>query len=183
MTSLRPLFIAALLLLAIPAAQAADVDSPTLMVATPKLTGPYAQTVILAIPAGGERHLGLVLNRPTQEKLMNVPLFIGGPALNESVFALVRSARGPGKGSHELLPGLYMAFSESALDRVLEDVSGEARFFVGLVAWDAGELEAEVAEGAWYQMRPDPDFVMDGSADTLWTRLIARMRAVVVLAQ
>lgn len=44
-------------------------------------------------------------------------------------------------------------------------------------------LAIPAAQGAWYQMRPDPDFVMDGSADTLWTRLIARMRAVVVLAQ
>lgn len=201
MTSPRPLFIAATALLAAlstlitPTARAADVDSPTLMVATPRLTGPYAQTVIIAIPAGGDHHLGLVLNRPTQAKLaallpdhppakqLDAPVFMGGPALNESLFALVRSTRAPGKGSHELVPGLYMVFSESALDRVIDGFPGEARFFVGLVAWDAGELEAEVAEGAWYLMRPDIDFVMDGSAETLWARLITQLRAVVALAQ
>lgn len=171
-------------------ARAADVSSPMVIVAAPALTGTYAKTVLIALPAGKGTHLGLILNRPTQTKLaallpdyppakqVAAPIFIGGPDIVGPLFALVRSASAPGAGSLEVVPGLYLAFQESDVDRVIGSLSSDARFFVGLVTWQPGELEAELGAGAWHVLEPDVDLVLDSGADTLWSRLMARLRLV-----
>jgi len=181
--------------LAIPAARAADTSAPALLVATPALTGPYAQTVVLALPTGAGTHIGFVLNRPTQVSLaalfpdyppakqVTAPVFIGGPELADSLFALVRSPLSPAEGALKVLPGLFMAFEESDVDQVIARFPGRSRFFAGLVSWERGELEAESGKGAWYLLDPDIELVLEGSADTLWSRLMARVQSVVVLQQ
>ena len=172
------------------AAGAADVSSPRVMVASPSLAGPYAKTVLIALPAGNGTHLGFILNRPTQTKLaallpdyppakqVAAPIFIGGPDIVGPLFALVRSTSAPGTGSLEVVPGLYLALQESDVDRVISSFSSDARFFVGLVTWQSGELEAELGAGAWHVLVPDVDLVLDSGADTLWSRLMARLRSV-----
>jgi putative transcriptional regulator len=172
------------------AARAADASSPLVMVASPGLVGSYAKTVLIALPAGNGTHLGFILNRPTQTKLaallpdyppakqVAAPIFIGGPDIVGPLFALVRSASAPGAGSLEVVPGLYLAFQESDVDRVIGSFSSDARFFVGLVTWQVGELEAELGAGAWHVLEPDVDLVLDSGADTLWSRLMARLRSV-----
>lgn len=172
------------------AAGAADVSSPRVMVASPGLAGPYAETVLIALPAGNGTHLGFILNRPTQTKLaallpdyppakqVAAPVYIGGPDIVGPLFALVRSASAPGTGSLEVVPGLYLALQEGDVDRVISSFSSDARFFVGLVTWQSGELEAELGTGAWHVLEPDVDLVLDSGADTLWSRLMARLRSV-----
>src|SRR5712671_5610943 len=100
----------------------AETSAPVLLVAAPGLAGPYAKTVLLALPAGNGASVGLILNRPTQTSLATLfpeipaarqvgsPVFIGGPDLGENLFALVRSPQSPSAGSVRVLPGLFMAF-------------------------------------------------------------------------
>jgi putative transcriptional regulator len=184
-------FAAAQLWLALPAAHAADASAPVLLVAAPRLTGPYQHTVLLALPAGNGASVGFILNRPTDTTLamlfpevpdarkVRSPVFVGGPDLPESLFALVRSPQPPGEGSVQVLPGLFVAFGDDDLSRVVNRFPDRARFYIGLVAWDAGELQTEIDAGAWYVLEPDVELVVQGSTDTLWTRLMERVQSVV----
>jgi putative transcriptional regulator len=183
----------AITVLAVPVARAADTSAPALLVAAPGLAGPYAQTVVLALPSGAGTHIGFVLNRPTPISLaellpdhpparqVTAPVFLGGPELADTLFVLVRSPLPPGEGSLKVLPGLFLAFQQSDVDQVIARFPGRARFFAGLVAWDRGELEAESGQGAWHLLDPDIELVLEGSADTLWSRLMARVQSVVAL--
>jgi putative transcriptional regulator len=196
MKALRQLLVAvaalaAQLAFALPSAQAADGAAPVLLVATPALTGPYEHTVLLALPAGNGESVGFILNRPTETSLAALfpevpdarkvrwPVFIGGPDLPESLFALVRSPQPPAEGAVQVLPGLFMAFGNNDLSRVVSRFPERARFYAGLVAWSGGELQSEVDAGAWYVLEPDVELVIQGSTDTLWTRLIERVQSIV----
>ena len=88
-----------------PAALAADIATPMILVATERLVGsPYEETVLLAVPDGNGQHLGLIVNRPTAIELAAVfpdsalsrramdPVFFGGPVMSGSLFAAVRAA-------------------------------------------------------------------------------------------
>jgi putative transcriptional regulator len=196
MKALRQLLVAIAALAAqlgfgLPSASAADPSAPVLLVAAPSLAGAYERTVLLALPAGNGASVGFILNRPTQTSLATLfpeipaarqvrsPLFIGGPALRESLFALVRSPHAPSEGSVQVLPGLFMAFGSDDVSRVLNRFPERARFYAGLVAWDEGELQGELDAGAWYVLAPDIELVIQGSTDTLWTRLIERVQSIV----
>jgi putative transcriptional regulator len=175
----------------VPPSAYADTSAPALLVAAPGLTGLYEHTVLLALPAGNGTSLGFILNRPTQTSLaalfpevpaarkVRSPLFIGGPALHDSLFALVRSPQPPGASSVQVLPGLFMAFGDNDLSSVVNRFPDRARFYIGLVAWDEGELQSEMDSGAWYVLEPDIELVIQGSTDTLWTRLMERLQSVV----
>jgi len=177
---------------ALPSAYAADTSAPALLVAAPGRSGLYEKTVLLSLPAGSGTSVGLILNRPTQTSLamlfpeypaarqVRSPVFIGGPDLRESLFALVRSPYAPGEGSVQVLPGLFMAFGDDDLSRVVNRFPERARFYAGLVAWDEGELQSEIDSGAWYALEPDIELVIQGSVDTLWTRLMERVQSIVV---
>ncbi len=181
--------------LAAPAARAADFSGPALLVAAPELAGLYEHTVVLALPAGSGTHIGFILNRPTQTSLaalfpdsaparqVTSPIFIGGPELLDNLFALVRSPRPPAEGSLKVLPGLFVAFQASDVAEAIARFPDRSRFFAGLVTWDRGELEAESGNGAWYLLDPDVELVLEGSVDTLWSRLVARTQSVMVLRQ
>jgi putative transcriptional regulator len=183
--------VAVLLGLVLPGAHAADSSAPVLLVAAPGLAGPYAKTVLLALPAGKGASVGFVLNRPTQTSLaalfpeipaarqVRSPVFIGGPSLSENLFALVRSPQAPAAGSVQVLPGLFLAFGDDSLSRVVTRFPDRARFYIGLVTWDEGELQSEVDAGAWYVLEADIELVIQGSTDTLWTRLMERVHSIV----
>jgi putative transcriptional regulator len=164
-------------------ARAADLDSPKLIVASPKVQGPYARTVLISVPTVDDMHIGFILNRPTNVELaallpdyapakqVTAPVFIGGPDLVDALFAIVPSAHAPADYSIELSPGLFISFRDKDLVRIIERFPGDARFFVGVVAWEPGELEAQVAAGAWLVVQPSVELVFDGSVGTLWERL------------
>jgi putative transcriptional regulator len=178
-------------LTAAPSALAAGPSGAALLVAAPELAGPYARTVILALPVGAGTHIGFILNRPTETSLaallpdyapaksVTSPVFVGGPELAGNLFALVRSPLPPAEGAVKVLPGLFMAYEEADVVQVIARFPGRARFFAGLVAWTPGELEAESGAGAWYLLDPDIELALEGSVDTLWTRLMARIQSVV----
>jgi len=103
----HPLHQAALAVLALtlgwlPLAGAADLGERLILVARPELQAPmYRSTVLVVAPLGGDRHVGFIVNRPTNLTLAKVvpgfaparkvsdPVYLGGPELAEIVFALL----------------------------------------------------------------------------------------------
>jgi len=176
----------ALALGSLSAAQTADVTEPVLLVAKPELGEFYNSTVLLAVPARNGYHIGLIINRPTPmtmsrlfpehapSKAVSDPVFLGGPNHVNSIFALVHRDQSPGGNSIPLLDDLFLAVDVDVVDSIIEKEPQQARFFAGLVVWEAGELEAELKRGFWYALAPDSDLVLRKSTQGLWEELSRR---------
>jgi putative transcriptional regulator len=159
----------------IPAAGAADVDRPLVLVAAPELRDPlYGAAVLVAAPVGGDQHVGFIVNRPTTFKLgAAAPIYLGGPVEPELIFALVQRTNSPGGNSIRIAPNLYAAHDGAVVEGIMKSDPEHARFMAGLVAWKAGELREEIGRGAWYVLEPDAALVMR-NPDGLWEELVRR---------
>jgi putative transcriptional regulator len=185
---------AALMLGASALSQAADLSEPLILVAKPELKdGAYRATVLVVRPVGGDRHVGFIMNRPSEVQVRELfpehgpsqkiidPVYVGGPVDSDAVFALVARRQSPGAGSFQVLPGLYAAFATPTVDRIIEKEADRARFVAGLVAWREGELEEELLKGAWYVVEPDAALAMrppEGLWEELAQRLFVRENAI-----
>ena len=168
-------------------AQAADPSEPVLLVAKRQLIDPvYRATVLLARPIGDDRHVGVILNRPSKVTLGQLfpehkpsqavtdPVYVGGPMNTTVIFALVGRHDGIAGKSLQLMPDVYMVFEGAAVDRIIEQDAARARYLAGLVTWQPGELRDEIKRGAWYALEPDPAVVMRKSTDGLWEEMLRR---------
>jgi putative AlgH/UPF0301 family transcriptional regulator len=181
---MRRLFGFILLILA-SAAHAQPTGKPLLLVASPELQGPFAHSVVIAMPVG-EEHLGFILNRPTGVKLTALfpehapsakvvdPVYLGGPEMPNAVFAVVR--RNPGAGAVRLLDDAFLVGDAEGVDRVIEGMPNDARYFAGFVGWRASELSEEIEAGYWHVAEVDAGLFWQHN-DSLWEELIARLEA------
>ena len=169
--------------------QAAHVLAPVMLVATPQMHNViYGGSVVLVLPMGEDRHIGFIVNRPTDRKLGQLfpqhppsqkvpePVFFGGPSVSKMVFAIVNRANNPGGASFEIARGLFAIFDGATVDRMIESESDHARFFTGLVSWQPGELAQEINRGLWYVAKPDASVVLRKPTQGLWEELVSRLR-------
>ena len=172
-------------------AQQADPVGAITLVATPRLIDPdYRSTVLLAVPVENNRHVGVIINRPTgrtlsslfpehaPSKMVKDPVYFGGPMLRQAVFAVVHIDHTPGPGSIQMMKELFLATQGTVVDHIIEETPNEARYYVGYVAWRPGELREEVDRGLWYVLDADPDLVFRKDPGSLWEELLRRARAV-----
>ena len=171
-------------LAASPFAAAQDTSKPILLVASPSLEGAFSRTTLVAIPVQG-KHLGFILNRATDLKLSTLfpdhapsarvaaPLYIGGPEMNEALFAVV--PRDPGDKALLLFGGLYVTGKAESIDRIIEQTPNDARFFSGFVGWQPGELQGEIERGMWYVAEPEAGLVFSADPNGMWEALVTRL--------
>lgn len=124
-------------------------------------------------------------------------LYMGGPVEQNAVLALARRSRGRGRpdprhpsaGSHVWpddrgerpdTPGWTTVVGEiGTIDLHLdpEDVASGldgVRFFAGYSGWGGGQLEAELAEGAWLVVPASSDDVFAPDPDAMWRAVLRR---------
>lgn len=164
-----------------------------LVVATPSLDDPsFARTVVLLLQAGDEDGaLGLVLNRPTGTDVAEVlpdwaglaagpsVVFTGGPVQPNAAVCLGRGRLGRAAvaaySELEGVPGGAVGTIDlDAPPEVLAGVVEHVRLFAGYAGWSAGQLEDEVAAGAWWVLDSLPDDAFDDDPDHLWQRVLRR---------
>jgi putative transcriptional regulator len=167
------------------AAQREDRIVGKLLVATPLLLDPnFFRTVVLMIEHSDEGALGLVLNRATDEPVLDhLPdwdehlvsprvVFIGGPVNNEVAVGLVRR---PSRVPDEWSPAAHdtglvdLAEGPAALDSM-----EAARVFSGYAGWVAGQLEQELRSGSWILAEADRDDAFTPVPDDLWREVLRR---------
>jgi putative transcriptional regulator len=166
-------------------ARADETGKPVLLVAKRALKDPlYSSTILLAKPMPNGTHVGFILNRPTRLSLAEMfpehepskkvadPLFLGGPADTNLVFALVADHDGSGDDSLSLTPELSLAYSGTTVDHIIESESERARFFVGLVVWRPGQLDEELKRGLWYVKEPEAKLVLRKKTEGMWDELV-----------
>jgi putative transcriptional regulator len=149
--------------------------SGQLLVATPLLQdGHFLRTVVLLVDHDEDGAIGVVLNRPTSLEVRDdLPLlassaaepahvFGGGPVRDELTMAL-SGARGDG------------LCAWTVVDRVdPPDLPAPLRLFRGYAGWGPGQLEGELAEGAWWVVSPRVGDLFTPTPQTLWRDLLRR---------
>lgn len=176
-------------------AQEADPAGAVTLVAAPRLIDPdYRGTVLLVVPVENNRHVGVIINRPTGRSLASLfpehapskqvhdPVYFGGPMLRQAIFAVVHTDHTPGPGSIRMMKELFLATQGTVVDHIIEATPNAARYYVGYVAWRPGELRQEVDRGLWYVLDADPDLVFRKDPEGLWEELLQRARAVTAAA-
>lgn len=153
-----------------------------LLIATPSLLDPnFRQSVVLLVQGSDEDGvLGLVLNRVSDKPIRELwesvfhqscatdaCLHLGGPVFGP-LFALHTSRE---MDDLEIVPGLYFATTKETLDRLVDDVYGDFRFFVGNAGWGEGQLAREIKEGSWYLAEATPELIFSDETE-IWRNLI-----------
>jgi putative transcriptional regulator len=160
-----------------------------LLVATPPLEDPnFDRTVIYVLEHHDEGALGLVLNRPSLERL-GEPLdgwvdlqtdpslvFSGGPVETDALIALARTSRPLDDSGDHLAPlNGDIASADLAADPALVNTAINAlRVFRGYSGWGPGQLDDEIEAGAWLVLDPDPTDLFTSQPDDLWRRVLRR---------
>ncbi|NGN66313.1 YqgE/AlgH family protein [Streptomyces sp. A7024] len=170
-----------------------------LLVATPSLADPnFERSVVLLLDHDDEGSLGVVLNRPTPVDVGDVlqawaelagdpgVVFQGGPVSLDSALGIA-VVPGPeameGGGSVEDGPlgwrrvhGAIGLVDLDAPPELLAAELGALRIFAGYAGWGPGQLEDELAEGAWYVVESEPGDVSSPVPEGLWRAVLRRQR-------
>jgi putative transcriptional regulator len=157
-----------------------------LLVADRSLRDPnFAETVILLVQhdeANGS--VGLALNRRTNVPLSRVfryiekassrkdTVYLGGPVERADIFLLLRS-RTHVEGARPIFDDVYITSSQDVLEKQIQSNADVKRFhaYMGYAGWADGQLEQEIAIGAWHVLPADSAPIFDSDPDTLWSRL------------
>jgi len=158
-----------------------------LLVATPGLLDTnFFRTVVLVVDHNEEAAAGVVLNRPTSTELggpleawrgmaADPPLvFVGGPVEPEAAVCLGRitpDASPP--GFQPVVDGLGVIDLGRRPSEVGAGVD-RVRVFAGYAGWNAGQLERELEEGAWYLLDADPEDALTSQPGGLWRFVLHR---------
>ena len=162
-----------------------------LLVATPKLEDPnFARSVVLLLDHDDDGALGVIISRPTTVPVADVlpawsdlvsgpdVLFSGGPVATDSALAIAVLADRDDDvpvGWRPLYPGAGLVDLDAPPELLSGMLTG-MRVFAGYAGWGAGQLEGEIAEGAWYVVPAEPEDLLDPDAESLWRRVLRRQR-------
>ncbi|MDP8992721.1 MAG: YqgE/AlgH family protein [Actinomycetota bacterium] len=158
-----------------------------LLVATPALEEPaFERTVVLMLEHGEEGALGLVVNRPSELELdETVPewepfaappavVFFGGPVGRGTAICLARSPSGDEADGWTPLFGPLGALDLGKAPHEVDKPIDEIRVFSGHAGWGPGQLEGEIAQGAWFVVEADPGDALSAQPLELWRRVLRR---------
>ena len=156
-----------------------------LLVATPQMGDPrFYQTVILVVRHDRNGALGIIINRPVQERSLasllqalgekdtgvagSVRIFAGGPVQPEIGFVL----HSPDYHRPETVDIDGRVAMTSSL-QVLRDIAngrGPSKSIVafGYAGWTADQLEGELRQRAWFTAENDQKLIFDEDRDKVW---------------
>ncbi|MGH7090272.1 MAG: YqgE/AlgH family protein [Stellaceae bacterium] len=156
-----------------------------LLVASPQMGDPrFAETVILVLQQDETGAVGIVINRPAEERPFRdlladlglhdpdakgtVRIFAGGP-VEPTVGFVIHSAEYRRPGTMRI-DGKVSVTSSPEILRDMADGAGPRKALVafGYAGWGPGQLEAEIAHQDWFSEPEDPELVFDMERSTLW---------------
>jgi putative transcriptional regulator len=175
-----------------------DVSGPTsftgqLLIATPALEGSgFEHAVILIVQHGKDGALGVVINRPLDQRTIasalealgadtrgvtgDVRVFLGGPVSPEVGFA-VHDADYHLSDTVDIDGRVAL----TPATEVLRDIGvgkgpGKSLIAFGYAGWGASQLDSEIGRGDWLSVPEDPSLVFDDDRTKVWTDAMARHR-------
>ncbi|MGW1317676.1 YqgE/AlgH family protein [Streptomyces sp. NPDC002426] len=175
-----------------------------LLVAAPALADPnFDRAVVLLLDHDEEGSLGVVLNRPTPVGVGDIlaswagltgepdVVFQGGPVSLDSALgvAVIPGDEGSSQGSRlragggeapigwRRVHGAICLVDLDAPPELLAAALGSLRIFAGYAGWGPGQLESELADGAWYVVESEPGDVSSPRPENLWRAVLRRQRS------
>jgi putative transcriptional regulator len=149
-----------------------------LLVASILLGDPnFDRTVVFLLQHDEEGALGLVLNRPSASTVLeHLPwlagsviepgvVFVGGPVEPEVAIALESTDT---SDRPTALPGVGIA------DVNRTEAGAPLRVYSGYSGWGGGQLEGELAEGAWIMLGAEPGDLFTQDPGGLWATVLRR---------
>lgn len=163
-----------------------------LLVATPELDDPnFRETVVYMVHHDHDGAMGLVINRvlgtgpldrmleglgiaPNGESKLELRVHYGGPVEPSRVFML----HSPDYHAADTLDVSDIA-ALTVSPGILEDMAAgrgpeRSLFALGYAGWGPGQLENELAAGAWFVVEPDEALLFDEETETKWRRAFDR---------
>jgi putative transcriptional regulator len=149
------------------------------LVARPVLRDPnFHRSVVLILQHGSVGAFGLVVNRKANVKGLPFPVYVGGPCKSEGLLILhghsewIESEEELAK--RQVAPGIFLGDAGN-LQRINDsEEDGELRYrlFTGNSGWGPGQLEAELASGAWSVVPASSEFLFDMPIAEIWKGLL-----------
>jgi putative transcriptional regulator len=162
--------------------------APGFLIAMPQLEDPnFDRSVVLMVEHGPNGSFGLVVNRPSEIKLASVVetlgiewggdpdvvVWSGGPVQTRTGWLLHEPTDVEGAAlATEVASGILLSSSPDHLRAVAAAPPARLRFFLGYAGWGAGQLEAELARGAWLLAPASADLLFDRDPELLWDAAI-----------
>lgn len=164
-----------------------------LLVSVPTLTDPnFFRSVVFMIEHDDEGAVGVVLNQPSDTRLVDVlpeweaqsalpsVAFVGGPVQPRD--ALIGLARltprgGAGEEDADAWRPLLGRIGIVDLGRTPDDARSTieaVRVFAGYSGWGPGQLDRELEQGGWFVVDADPDDILTPDPASLWRVVLRR---------
>jgi putative transcriptional regulator len=162
-----------------------------LLIATAALRGPpFEHTVILVAQHNKEGALGIVINRPLEERAIanllgafgadtsgvsgNVRVYLGGPVDPQIGFVL-HSADYHSDDDVDIDGRIALTSGPEILrDIGLGKGPRQSLVAFGYAGWGPSQLDDELLKGVWMTLPEDPALVFDDDRTQVWTDAIAR---------
>lgn len=173
--------------------------APGFLIASPPLGDPnFDRTVVLLVQHGAEGALGFVVNRTLPLGLHELltqagydvgatkggaPVHYGGPVQPTSGW-LLAAELGAHEGTLPVADGLDVSPARTAFDALaktakeLDAATFDAQHrlvLLGYSGWGPGQLEGEIAAGAWLPVPFDAAILFDTPVEQRWERAYALM--------
>jgi putative transcriptional regulator len=161
------------------------------LIAAPALMDPnFHHSVVLLLGHDDGGALGLVLTRASKTTIKEAWEQIdAGDCQREDLVHVGGPCPGPLMALHaieeesntELMPGVFLSQASEKLERLVNITDRPVKFFVGYAGWGPGQLEGELAEGAWHTVAATPaEILSDGLPD--WEKLLKQAAGAKVLS-
>lgn len=153
----------------------------------PQLLDPnFRRAVVLLVHHDADGTLGVVVNRATDLSAPELCESIsiewpgdpeacvdwGGPVQPETGWLLFDGPEADANDTRDVTPEIHFSGSLDLLRRMLESPPDHLRVMLGYAGWGPGQLEAELAEGAWLLAPVDPGVVFGVDHDSMWGHVV-----------
>ncbi len=155
----------------------------SILVSRPELADPnFDGTLTLLLEHNEDGALGVIINRPSDLSVADAfpdwadvvaepsAIFAGGPVERDGVIALGWGASLAG----ELALGLASVDLSEQVPLARAAGLERLRIFAGYAGWAAGQLEGELATGAWWVVAATTDDVFRPDPENIWSSVLRR---------
>jgi putative transcriptional regulator len=176
-----------------------DVSGPTsltgqLLIAAPELRQrEFDHTVILLAQHNAAGALGIVINRPMQERPIadllkafgadatgvdgTIDIFAGGP-VDPTVGFVLHSAEYHSADTLDIDSRVALTIGPDAIRDIGLGKGPRKRLVAfGYAGWAAAQLESELGQGVWITTPEDPELVFDDDRANVWADALARHKS------
>jgi len=163
-------------------------DKALFLVAHTGLGDPFfKESVVLMFPTSATKSpltVGLIVNKPTHVALSDIfpddttmknvteTAYFGGPVEPKIAGVVFRASEAPKKASL-LFGDVYVTFEPDFVKELLKKTEKrpELRLFIGRAQWAPGQLQGEMAAGAWFGVPAETGIIFDGKPQFLWNKM------------